>query len=453
MKEASTIRKVVISSTFATGIFLATPQMADAALGDQTLRVGMDHSDVKELQDALKKKGHFTYERSTGYYGSITADAVRDFQRKHNLQVDGIAGPQTLSKLLAEMGEQPKTNPSKPSTGTTSNSTSGSGSLANMNGLLRVGSNGTQVEQLQQKLKVKGYYRSSITGQYNRVTEQAVRDFQKASKITVDGIVGPQTLSLLLNEPNPTEPSYEQNDEKIASETVKNPTTPKQATTTLRVGSSGQAVTNLQAQLRSVGVFNQKPTGYYGEVTAASVRSFQKVHNITADGIVGPKTLSKLNEVATNKTSGSSTKAPAPATPTQTAKEPTKEPSRSGGSPAALVTNLVAEAANHIGTPYLWGGQTTAGFDCSGFIQYVFTQQGISVPRTAAQQWDAGTSVSKPSVGDLVFFETYTSGPSHNGIYIGNNQFVHSGSSTGVTISNMTTSYWKDRYLGAKRLY
>ena len=117
------------------------------------------------------------------------------------------------------------------------------------------------------------------------------------------------------------------------------------------------------------------------------------------------------------------------------------------------MTNVVAEAANYIGVPYLWGGQTPAGFDCSGLVQYVLRQQGISVPRTVAQQWNAGTTVSQPAVGDLVFFETISPGPSHNGIYIGNNQFVHSGSSTGVTIASMNNSYWSQRYIGAKRLY
>ena len=114
---------------------------------------------------------------------------------------------------------------------------------------------------------------------------------------------------------------------------------------------------------------------------------------------------------------------------------------------------MIAEASIHIGTPYVWGGTTPSGFDCSGFVQYVFAQQGISIPRTVATQWNAATAVSQPSVGDIVFFETYTNGPSHNGIYIGNNQFIHSGSSTGVTITSMDNSYWKARYLGAKRLH
>ncbi|WP_181347726.1 LysM peptidoglycan-binding domain-containing protein [Thalassobacillus sp. CUG 92003] len=110
---------------------------------------------------------------------------------------------------------------------------------------------------------------------------------------------------------------------------------------------------------------------------------------------------------------------------------------------------LISTAKSQIGTAYQWGGTTPAGFDCSGFINYVFEKHGINVPRTTASIYHAGTSVNSPSIGDVVFFETYKSGPSHAGIYLGNNKFVHAGSD-GVTISNMTTSYWSSRYLGAK---
>ncbi|ADU29178.1 LysM peptidoglycan-binding domain-containing protein [Evansella cellulosilytica] len=114
------------------------------------------------------------------------------------------------------------------------------------------------------------------------------------------------------------------------------------------------------------------------------------------------------------------------------------------------VEALIEEARKHIGVPYVWGGSTTRGFDCSGYLQYVFNTQGISIPRTVATIWNATTPVSTPRVGDIVFFETYTSGPSHAGIFIGNNQFIHAGSSTGVTITSMNNSYWSQRYLGAR---
>ncbi|WP_227938614.1 C40 family peptidase [Alkalihalobacillus deserti] len=447
MKEASTLKKVVLSSTFATGLMLATPLAADAALGDQTLRIGMDDPDVKDLQDTLKNKGFFTHPSSTGYYGSITADAVRQFQAKHNLQVDGIAGPQTLRVLLKKMDGQAHTASAKTVTAQSSSQ------VVQSTTLLRSGSSGTQVEQLQQKLKERGHYNYTITGQFGRITEAAVKEYQRANNLVVDGIVGPQTLGLLINEPTTAQaPTYqtETRDEKIASRTVVN-TTPSASTQTisvLKIGSSGTAVTGLQVKLRSLGLFDQEPTGYYGEVTAAAVRSLQRLHQLTADGIAGPKTLNTLNSLATNQPAAQAPSIqPVATTPAQQA------PTQPTASPAALVTNLVAEAANYIGVPYLWGGTSTAGFDCSGLIQYVFNKQGISIPRTVAQQWNAGKTVAQPAVGDLVFFETISAGPSHNGIYIGNNQFVHSGSSTGVTIANMNSSYWSERYLGAKRLY
>ncbi|MCM3670359.1 LysM peptidoglycan-binding domain-containing protein [Mesobacillus maritimus] len=124
-----------------------------------------------------------------------------------------------------------------------------------------------------------------------------------------------------------------------------------------------------------------------------------------------------------------------------------------GPSTQAKVDALITEAKKHIGVPYVWGGSTTSGFDCSGYLNFVFNKVGISIPRTVATIWDATKAVSTPKVGDLVFFETYAKGPSHAGIYLGNNKFIHAGSSTGVTISDMNNSYWKPRYLGAKTAF
>ncbi|MEH7381377.1 cell wall-binding repeat-containing protein [Bacillus sp. JJ1533] len=120
-----------------------------------------------------------------------------------------------------------------------------------------------------------------------------------------------------------------------------------------------------------------------------------------------------------------------------------------------LTSDLIKTAKSLMGTPYLWAGTTPNGFDCSGYLNYVFAKHGIQLPRTVASIWNAGTSVSSPQVGDIVFFEkTYDKeGPTHAGIYLGNNEFIHAGSSTGVTIANLNISYWKDRYLGSKSYY
>lgn len=122
-------------------------------------------------------------------------------------------------------------------------------------------------------------------------------------------------------------------------------------------------------------------------------------------------------------------------------------------SSSSKVDALVAEAKRYIGVPYVWAGSTPSGFDCSGYLQYVFNKVGVSIPRTVATIWGATKSVSSPRVGDIVFFETYQPGPSHAGIYLGNNKFIHAGSSRGVEISDMNNTYWKPRYLGAKTAF
>ena len=116
---------------------------------------------------------------------------------------------------------------------------------------------------------------------------------------------------------------------------------------------------------------------------------------------------------------------------------------------------LISNAKTHIGSPYLFGGTSHEGFDCSGFSQIVFKDTGIDIPRTTGEQYKIGTVIKKNDLqkGDLVFFETVKKGPSHLGIYIGDNKLIHSSSSLRVAISNLNDPYyWGPRYLGARRV-
>ncbi len=116
---------------------------------------------------------------------------------------------------------------------------------------------------------------------------------------------------------------------------------------------------------------------------------------------------------------------------------------------------LVNTARAYIGTPYSYGGTTASGFDCSGYIQFIFNETGISIPRTTDQQYDLGKSIKKSNLeaGDLVFFNTTGHGVSHVGMYIGSNRFIHTSTSKGVMISSIhDPAYWGSRYLGARRV-
>jgi len=120
-----------------------------------------------------------------------------------------------------------------------------------------------------------------------------------------------------------------------------------------------------------------------------------------------------------------------------------------------LLNGVTRSAHRFMGTPYVFGGTSEGGIDCSGFTMRVFMMNGIRLPRTADVQYSVGSPVGKgkEEAGDLVFFETYCPGPSHVGIYLGGGNFIHASSSRGVTVSNLSDSYFKNRYLGAKRVF
>ena len=122
-----------------------------------------------------------------------------------------------------------------------------------------------------------------------------------------------------------------------------------------------------------------------------------------------------------------------------------------GGNPAGHYSGVVGIAMQYLGVPYVWGGASPSGFDCSGLTMYVYAQVGVSLPHNAAMQYSYGSAVSRENLapGDLVFFN----GLGHVGLYIGGGQFIHA-PHTGdvVKISSLSESWYASTYVGARRL-
>ncbi|WP_270180336.1 C40 family peptidase [Alkalihalobacillus sp. CinArs1] len=355
------------------------------------LTIGARGSAVTALQQGLKDRGYYNY-NVDGIFGSITEKAVKEFQSVVGLKVTGVADDATLDALKSRGG----TKTTEP--------------------VMKVGSRGDNVSKLQQDLKTAGTFHVGVTGYFGPITEKAVKDFQRAKGLTVTGTATKETLDALSNNGPAVHPPVQD----TSNDDV------------LKVGSKGELVVELQSKLKALGYYKGGVDGAFGPLTESAVKTFQSRNKLTANGIVDSSTWEKLKQGTSYDGGGTGD-------------------SNTG---SFSVMDLIADASEFIGVPYTWGGNTPqSGFDCSGFLVYVFKKQGVSLPRTMAQMWNVTTPVSSPSVGDIVFFETYKPGASHGGIYIGNNKFIHAGSSSGVTISSMDSSYWSPRYLGAKRAH
>jgi cell wall-associated NlpC family hydrolase len=192
-------------------------------------------------------------------------------------------------------------------------------------------------------------------------------------------------------------------------------------------GDSGQEVAAIQTQLKELGYNVGYIDGDFGSMTTEAIKAFQKDHGLDDDGVVGSQTYRVLmgREVPV---------------------------SRDGSS--IMIRRIMQTAMRYTGVSYVFGGSTPDGFDCSGFVQYVFARSGVSLPRTADQQYDVGQAVSYSRLqpGDLVFFTTYASGASHVGIYLGNGRFISATSSRGVVIDPLESRYWGSHYIGARRI-
>jgi len=193
-----------------------------------------------------------------------------------------------------------------------------------------------------------------------------------------------------------------------------------------QMGDAGSDVAEIQGQLASLG-YDITADGDFGPATSEAVRAFQESQGLEVDGMVGPSTyMALMGRLMPEINRGSN----------------------------YISRRVVQSSMQYLGVPYVFGGTSPYGFDCSGYVQYVFANAGIYLPRTADAQYEVGTPVSTSELiaGDLVFFSTYDYGASHVGIYLGDGNFINASSSRGVAVDSLYSSYWGSCYIGARRI-
>ncbi|MCM3443782.1 peptidoglycan-binding protein [Metabacillus halosaccharovorans] len=237
----------------ATGI--ADKQTLDAiqqAISEKILQVGVHHSSVIQLKLDLEKAGFKVSDNPNDYYGPITAVKVKEFQKTYGLPPDGIAGEKTLKKLAEVL-----TIPS----------------------VLKIGDHHSAVITLKINLEKAGFKVSNTPNDfYGSTTKKKVQEFQRSYGLMDDGIAGNETFNML---------------KKVVNA--------GKAPTVLKEGMHHPVVIQLKVKLESIGFkISNNPNDYYGSITTAKVKEFQKSYGLTADGIAGSNTFKKLNNLFAN---------------------------------------------------------------------------------------------------------------------------------------------------------
>lgn len=193
------------------------------------------------------------------------------------------------------------------------------------------------------------------------------------------------------------------------------------ASVPVQTADPGLDLAPVQKNLQILGYYTVPTmTGNYDATTTQAIKTFQADYSLPVTGIINEATNTAIIHAVVKK-------------------------------------DLVRDTAKYLSVPYKWGGVTPNGFDCSGFVYYMFNQHGVNMSRnTSGGFYKTGTAIDRSHLqpGDLVFFAVNTPGTiSHVGFYLGDNQFVSATSSSGIAVQPLDSGYWGKYYVGAKRVY
>lgn len=274
-QKANNINQTGMVAELTVAAMFTEPKKLDS---EQVYRSGDENDGVKQLQQALSDMGYLKAEHVTGYFGSITEAAVKSFQKDNDISQTGVAAKLTLEKINALL-DITKLDPSR---------------------VYKAGDEDDGVKALQQRLYELGYLQSKyITGYYGSITVAAVKSFQKNNRISQTGTVAELTVAALNSATAKTSTSGSAESSGSIVESIAKPGT-------LRYGDSGSSVKTLQNNLKSLGYYSGSASGSFDTATKNAVIAFQKANSLTADGIVGSKTQSKITAALSAKNTGSS---------------------------------------------------------------------------------------------------------------------------------------------------
>ena len=413
---------------------------------------GDNGEQVKVIQEQLIELGYMTGE-ADGVFGDSTARAVSRFREMNGLKTGETVDSETFETLL---GEEPVAN------------------------TFRQGDSSEEILAYQEMLFDLGYLVDQPDGTYGRLTAAAVSRFQAENGLISDGCLGGGTIAALTAEDN----SY-----------------------AFAKGDQGADVKEIQQLLAKYSYMRSSQcTGYFGDVTEAAVKAFQKSNGLTQDGKVGPATMEKLvsdtakkavTVTATPKATAKATAKPTvkvTATPKKTATprpaesgeplptmreteypedpaeptaEPTAEPEPTADNGGSTITTgegieaFIAIAESKLGCKYVRGAKGPNSFDCSGFVYWCLNQAGVKQSYLTSVRWrtcskyERVTSMSELKRGDVLVFSGSSSSTGHVGIYLGGGKMIDAGSSSGCVVirDSIYTTYWKGHFLMAYHIW
>lgn len=374
----------------------------DALMSDQaqhyTVMQGASGVDVRELQKRLRELGYM--DEVTSFFGDITVEAVKNFQKYNKLTVDGKVGRKTRELIYSQDAQAY---------------------------FMKYGEKSDEVKSYQKRLQTLGYLVSEPDGNYGKDTVAAVSRFQELNGIIADGFLGPQTTSAL--------------------------TSSKAKANALMFGMSGNDVKSIQTKLKKLG-YMSNVTGYFGSETESAVESFQKRNSLGVDGTVGKVTMATLNS---SKAKAASTGGSSSGGSSSGGSSGGSSSSGSSSSAASSkVEKMISAAESKLGSKYVFASKGPSTFDCSGFVYYCLNQAGANQSYMTSSAWAGSskypkiTNTSNLQRGDILVFK------GHVGIYMGNGKMIDASSSKGKVVTRTgiwSSSYWNRNFICGFRVF